>query len=268
MGNAPSAEEGDNPPLTAKATAAKEGEAANDNNNNAQDDRDDDANNNNQQEQDKAVTFSEPPHLVDPDDEEPPSSPARGLDHGGKSCYFDMVTGTWNEARDSGRRGDLRWRNSNRSIRVLTGDELIGPAPQWKRVLRKLGMSTLIEDTTKSKGEEESQKNNGNDANNDPSTAAAAAAANLKHFRIQSLAMLQDASSLLLDSGKTANFLSEYLRWTFDRSFLHVMLVTYIQFLFISIIFAIFILLVDHEQPQCIQGGAPNDKDSIYFGDA
>ena len=80
--------------------------------------------------------------------------------------------------------------------------------------------------------------------------------------------MHNDTSSLLLDSTRTASLLSEYLRWTFDHSMWHVMLASYVQFLLLVTLFAIFIRFVDRHQPQCIVGGSNDAYDNIYFADA
>eukprot|EP00977_Amphora_coffeiformis_P004672 scaffold1001_cov169-Amphora_coffeaeformis.AAC.19 len=213
----------------------------------------------------------------DDEQEEPtnssPAPPRRGLpDDMRRSSYFDLVTGTRITALGTGFQADIAWRNSNKSIRMISGGEIEAPAPQWRRTLRKLGMikesskarvdniqtnmaaSSLPSDAPSDKAPQKQQENKP-----DPS---------VRHFRIESKAFRNDRSSLLLDSTKTASFVSEYLRWTFTKSFAHVMLATFLQFLFLCTLFAVFIYVVDLEQPQCITGATRSSKNHIVFGDA
>ena len=232
----------------------------------------------------------------DDENQEEPSSPpprrgAGALTRSHRSSYFNLVTGTRITAPDGNdddddddTRNDLRrelqWRNSNKSIRILTGHELAAPAPQWKRTLRRLGM--IREDNKEN--EEELQQRTDDDTKGRTSRVAAkddlahsAFDPSMRHFRIESKALQNDNSSLLLDSTRTASIVSEYLRWTFSKSFLHVLLATFVQFLFLCTLFAIFIYIVDLEQPQCIAGatrrnatliGFKDNRNSILFGDA
>jgi hypothetical protein len=63
--------------------------------------------------------------------------------------------------------------------------------------------------------------------------------------------------------------LSDYLRWTFSTTFWHVILSSFVQFLGLSVFFAILIYIVDTQQPECISGGSHEGRnDRIAFGDA
>jgi hypothetical protein len=172
-----------------------------------------------------------------------------------KSTYFDFTTGRRMTAtRDN---QSAVWKSTNKAVRMLKGDAVAPPCSRWERTLRRFGMASS---TTSSQTETTEDS-----ANNKDGTPAAS----VRHYRIQSRAAHNDNPNFLLDSVKGASMLSDYLRWTFHTTFWHVILASFVQFLGLSVFFAILIYIVDTQQPACISGASRVGRnDRIAFGDA
>lgn len=279
MGNVPSTEEDTTTTLPRQASADGESRAVtfstppkdrrsreDDEDNNQEEEKEEEKNNN-----DDADSAAEQDEFTDP----PP--PRRNLaDSMGKqrSSYFDLVRGRRVTAEAPDERAEMRWRNSNKSIRVMSADRIGAPAPYWTRTMRKLGVldeSKRRLDVVKASSGHQQDKPS-DDSSSPPPPPADASLPNrtMRHFRIQSKASQRDRSSVLLDNTKTASVVSEYLRWTFRKTFLKVFVAVFLQFFFLCTLFAVFIYIVDLEQPQCISGGTrlDNGNGTIAFGDA
>ena len=233
---------------------------------------------------DKAVAFASdviPPHAAasdplpvspfaeeDDNDEEDAPAPTRGLSSKTgtqKSTYFHLQTGQTIET------DDFQWRASRKNILSLEGDEITAPAPPLQRLLRRFGLvgeSTTTPPVIAEEEEEEEETTNEEKKNEAGSTNPKKDAPKKKHYRIESKASWADNTNSVIETTRAASFLSEYLRWTFHKSFFHVLMATFMQFLFLAVLFAIFVYAVDLHQPQCITGGSSRRRDNIAFGDA
>lgn len=201
----------------------------------------------------------------DNDEEDAPAPPTRGLSKTGtkKSTYFHLQTGQTIET------DDFQWRASRKNILSLEGDEITAPAPPLQRLLRRFGLVGESTTTPPVIAEEEEEEKETNEEKNEAgSNNPKKDAPKKKHYRIESKASWADNTNSVIETTKAASFLSEYLRWTFHKSFFHVLMATFMQFLFLAVLFAIFVYAVDLHQPQCITGGSSRRRGNIAFGDA
>jgi hypothetical protein len=175
-----------------------------------------------------------------------------------KSTYFDFTTGRRMTAtRDH---QSAVWKSTNKAVRLLKGDAVAPPCSSWQRTMRRFGMASS---TTTS--QTEATEDSANHHHNKDGTPAAS----VRHYRIQSRATHNDNPNVLLDSVKGASMLSDYLRWTFHTTFWHVILASFVQFLGLSVFFAILIYIIDTKQPECISGASRKGSNNrIAFGDA
>jgi hypothetical protein len=220
----------------------------------------------------------------DEDEDQEEVLPTRNLTRSTKtmrrSMYFDLQTGTRIEAPTTTNGNDeyanFLFRTQGKSIQLIDFGDIVSPAPRWKRFLRRLGLmresssssssstpsrsNVAAPDSTHSNPEEGNYHHNNDDI----------VTATLRHFRIErDGTSFADKTSLFIDNMKAASSVSEYLRWTFRASFTQVLFQICIQFIVLAVLFAICLLGVDYQQPQCISGGARREDDGrIYFGDA
>jgi ribosomal protein L15 len=87
-------------------------------------------------------------------------------------------------------------------------------------------------------------------------------------YRVRSLYQFHHSSQQELVSGSNVSLLSDYIRWTFRASFFQVTLASYVEFLGLIIMFALFIWAVGIYQPECIFGGEFTSDLAPSFVDA
>jgi hypothetical protein len=74
-------------------------------------------------------------------------------------------------------------------------------------------------------------------------------------YRIRSLYQPEHSKRNELVDDTKVSLLSEYIRWTFHASFAQVTFASYVEFLALIIVFALFVWAVGIYQPECIFGG-------------
>jgi hypothetical protein len=87
-------------------------------------------------------------------------------------------------------------------------------------------------------------------------------------YRIRSLYQPEHSKKNELVDDTKVSLLSEYIRWTFHASFLQVTFASYVEFLALIILFALFIWAVGIYQPECIFGGEFSTNLGPAFVDA
>jgi hypothetical protein len=144
------------------------------------------------------------------------------------------------------------------------------PANRWNKIAARLGR---VNETAAAASEEseaiamDQQENGVGDNYHDQDGDENHGSGKRKQFRIRSTNASADGklSFDMYAKSRIQNLITEYLHWTFKATFGEVILISFVWFMLLSIIFALFVFWVESYQPQCIIDGNDN---TAYFVDA
>jgi hypothetical protein len=154
------------------------------------------------------------------------------------------------------------------SIRQVTASK---PANRWSKIAARLNATAAAvqasEESEAIAAQEQQENGAGDDNNVDNGCDENHGKTKRKQFRIRSTNSNADGkiSFDMYAQRPIQVFITEYLHWTFKATFGEVILISFVWFMLLSIIFALFVFWVESYQPECLVDG--NDG-KAYFMDA